>query len=348
MKKKVLIVTHTKDNQCVETVSKAVSEQGGEAVRLDVDRYPLDYKISSIFNNGKQEILLKEKNGRVHNLTTEFSGLWNRRFYNLAECLKSEVEKKYLAGCMGESHSTLIGVLSHLEHEMVTLNSYSETRKASIKEMQLRIAEECGFRIPKTCISNDFEEVKTFIESCPKGAVVKMQHGFRIYQDGEETVVFTNEVGKEDFKELEEKLNLCPMQFQEKIEKERELRITIVGKRIFAAALDSQSTDRGKIDWRKVGAETIRDWEPCDIPEEVENKLLKLHEFCNLNYGATDIILTSEGEYVYLETNPGGEFFWLDMDLDYAISKQIALVLMQKSFSVQHSSMTFSALEKLT
>lgn len=347
MKNKVLIITHTKDNNCIETVSKSIKDKGGIAVRLDVDRYPLDYCFSSLFNNGEREILLKEKNGTVHNLTTEFSGLWNRRFYNLAECLKDVVEKKYLDGCVGEAQVTLTGVLSHLEHEMITLNSYSETRKASIKEMQLRIAEECGLRIPRTCISNDFEQVEKFIKSCTDGAVVKMQHGFRTYADGEEQVMFTNTVGEDDFDELKTQLSLCPMQFQEKIEKKLELRITVIGKRLFAAALDSQATAKGKIDWRKVGAETVGDWVPYEIPDDLKNKMLDFHEFCNLNYGASDVILTPEGDYVFLETNPGGEFFWLDMEMDYEISDEIASLLLGHVSGVPHSTMVFSDLEKM-
>lgn len=328
MKNKVLIITHTKDNECIEKVTQAIEKKGGKAIRLNVDRYPLDYRISTFFSNGKWEILLKENSGAVHNLTTEFSGLWNRRIYNLGGCLDEVVEKKYLKSCIDEANATLVGVVSHLEHELFALNSYSENKRSSIKEKQLRVASECGLRIPKTCISNDADEVKRFIESCPGGVVAKMQHAFSIYEEGKENVVFTNEISKDDYAELEEQLRLCPMKFQEKIDKKLELRITIIGEKVFAAALDSQSRSDGKIDWRKVGEESVEDWEPCTIPEDLKMKLLDFQKISKLSYGATDVILTPEGEYVYLETNPGGEYFWLDRLVDYTMSDQIANLLL--------------------
>ena len=151
-----------------------------------------------------------------------------------------------------------------------------------------------------------------------------------------------NEVGVDDFEELKAQLSLCPMKFQEKIEKQLELRITIVGKKVFAAGLDSQAKTKGKIDWRKVGEESIKDWKICTIPKDLEAKLLDLHTFSNLNYGAADVILTPEGEYVFLESNPGGEFFWLDEIENYAISEQIASVLLQEADVTRHSTLFFS------
>ena len=189
--KKVLIITHTNDNPCIETVSKAISKRGGEAVRLNVDRYPLDYKLTSKFVNGKWEVLLKDENNVLHNLTTEFSGLWNRRIYNLGGCLSEFVDEKYLRSCVDESNTTLLGMLSHLERELFTLNSYMGNKSSGIKEVQLRLAEECGLKIPRTCISNDVEEVMAFIKTCPNGAIAKMQHAFSIYEEGVESVVFT-------------------------------------------------------------------------------------------------------------------------------------------------------------
>ncbi|NOQ74109.1 MAG: MvdD family ATP-grasp ribosomal peptide maturase [Crocinitomix sp.] len=336
MKNKVLIITHTQDNPCVEKVSEAIARKGGQVVRLNVDRYPIDYRITTLFNKGKWEILLADNDGAVHNLTTEFLSLWNRRIYNLGSCLEEVLEKKYLNSSIGESNATLIGMLSHLEHELFTLNSYSENKRSGIKEKQLRIADQCGLTIPRTCISNDFEQVKAFVKSCPNGVIAKMQHAFSIYEEGVESVVFTNEIGEADLEDLEAQLRLCPMKFQEKIEKKLELRITIIGKRVFAAALDSQLKKDGEIDWRKVGQESIGDWKSCSIPDDLKANLLRFHEVCNLNYGASDVILTPEGEYIFLESNPGGEFFWLDEEANYAISDEIASLLVKESIAVPH------------
>ena len=338
MKNKVLIVTYSNDNNCIETVSEAIEKNGGIPVRFDIDRYPLDYNITSKFTNGKWEIIFKEGENQ-HNLLTEFTGLWNRRFYHLGNCLADVVDEEFFSSCVGESHATIIGLISHLEREIFTFNSYSINRISSIKEDQLRMATEFGLKIPKTCITNDPTEAKAFIESCENGAIAKMQHAFSIDKDGAEAVVYTNEVSKDDFEKLEG-LKYSPMKFQEKIEKQLELRITIIGNKLFTAALNSKIVEGGKTDWRKVGLETVKDWVPYnDLPLEIEEKLIQLHDHYKLNYGAADIILTPEGEYIFLESNPGGEFFWLDRLINFEISDAIAKLLLGKSTQRKHQAL---------
>jgi glutathione synthase/RimK-type ligase-like ATP-grasp enzyme len=46
-----------------------------------------------------------------------------------------------------------------------------------------------------------------------------------------------------------------------------------------------------------------------------------------LVYGAIDLILTPDGEYVFLEVNPSGEWGMLERDLNYPISDAIAHAL---------------------
>ena len=50
----------------------------------------------------------------------------------------------------------------------------------------------------------------------------------------------------------------------------------------------------------------------------------------DLNYGAIDIIVTPDGRHVFLEINPVGEFFWLELRPGFAISDAIADVLLGK------------------
>ena len=50
---KVLIITHTLDNECIDIVSRKIREHGGEPIRFNVDEYPLKYSLSSCFENGE-------------------------------------------------------------------------------------------------------------------------------------------------------------------------------------------------------------------------------------------------------------------------------------------------------
>ena len=75
----------------------------------------------------------------------------------------------------------------------------------------------------------------------------------------------------------------------------------------------------------------IQDWQPYQLPLEVEEKILRLMNYFSLNYGAIDIILTPDGKHVFLELNPCGEFFWLERAPGLPISDAIADVLLGHS-----------------
>src|SRR5262249_21780404 len=146
---------------------------------------------------------------------------------------------------------------------------------------------------------------------------------------GKELVVFTNAVKPEDLADLSG-LNLCPATFQELLPKAFEIRATVVGQRIMSASIDSQVSTRATHDWRRDGLRMLQDWQPYQLPLEVEEKLLRLMDYFSLNYGAIDIILTPEGKHIFLELNPCGEFFWLENSPGLPISGAIADLLLSR------------------
>jgi glutathione synthase/RimK-type ligase-like ATP-grasp enzyme len=119
-------------------------------------------------------------------------------------------------------------------------------------------------------------------------------------------------VVSEDKLEELDSLVYCPMQFQKKIEKKKELRVTIVGQDVYAFEIDSQQSEDAKVDWRKDGVNLLTKWVRTELPSDIEAKLLELLDVYNVDYGAIDIIVSPQDEYYFIEINAAGEFFWLD------------------------------------
>lgn len=320
--KKVLIITHSEDNECINTVTEKLATYGATAIRFNVDDYPLHCSLSTCFENNEWKLYL-DKDGERTNLH-DIEALWYRRSHNLAKGLETVLEQEYLGSTHGEIRTTLFGMLESLN--CFQIGKYSVYRRLDSKEEQLKIAHQLGMKIPDTCITNNPAEAKRFVLAHPHGVITKMQSSFAIYREGIESVVFTNSIGPDDFENIDS-LQYCPMQFQEKIEKKVELRVTIVGDEVFTFAIDSQKLDNAKIDWRKEGVELLQDWIPYQLPAEIESQLLRLMDVYQINYGAIDIIVTPEDNYYFLEINSAGEFFWLDRLIDGQISEQLAKVL---------------------
>ena len=49
-----------------------------------------------------------------------------------------------------------------------------------------------------------------------------------------------------------------------------------------------------------------------EIPDEVEDRLLELKRRLGLVFGAIDMRLTPQGDYVFLEINPAGQFMYIE------------------------------------
>jgi glutathione synthase/RimK-type ligase-like ATP-grasp enzyme len=320
----VLIITHSGDNESVESVARAVTERGGRAVRLDTDRFPSEARLAARYGG--------DEGGRVTFATGEYEfdlsevgAVWHRRV-SVAARLPRELDAQLRAASVGESRASLLGVLAGLAAFRVDPESH--IRRAEQKPLQLRVARELGLDVPRTLVTNDPAAVRDFYEACDGRLMTKMLSSFAVYdREGRESVVFTNPVGPEDLEDLTG-LSLCPMTFQERVEKRLELRATVVGRRVFTASIDSQTSSRAAHDWRRDGVRLVDEWRPYDLPPEAELPLLKLMDYFGLNYGAADFILTPEGRHVFLELNPAGEFFWLEHGPGLRISGALADVLL--------------------
>ncbi|MDR6529225.1 MvdD family ATP-grasp ribosomal peptide maturase [Chryseobacterium rhizosphaerae] len=323
---KILIITHTADNFSIEKVTEYIGKNGCEVIRFDVDLYPLQNKLSTVFQDGEWVSILETQ--EVKYRLDDISAIWYRRAYNIGKGLRDELEAKFYGAAMGEIRNTIFGFIESVD--VYSLGKPSVYRRLDSKEEQLKVADKIGLKIPETCLTNNPEEARKFILK-HQNVVAKMQTGFAIYEDGVENVVFTNVVSEDRLEELDSLL-YCPMQFQKMIEKKKELRVTIVGRDVYAFEVDSQQFEDSKVDWRKDGVNLIDKWVRTELPGDVEEKLLELLDVYNVDYGAIDIIVSPEDEYFFIEINAAGEFFWLDnLTEENLISKSIADVLCDKA-----------------
>ena len=96
-------------------------------------------------------------------------------------------------------------------------------------------------------------------------------------------------------------VQFSPVIFQQYVEASVDLRLTVVGEEVFAAAIHSQETEY-KIGFR-IDITNAR-IEATQLPAEVKAKSRALMHTLGLVYGAIDLRLTLKGGYVFLEINP--------------------------------------------
>ena len=322
----ILIITRSDDNESVALVVEAIARAGVHTIRFDTDRYPTDVRLTACYGaSGDERLTLTNDEGEFD--LREVTAIWHRRL-SFGSRLPATLDRQLRAASLGEISAAAHGTLAGLK--VFRMDHVHHIRRAENKQLQIQIARELGLDTPRTLTTNDPLAVHDFAKICDGRMIMKMLSSFAVYDDTRELVVFTNPVKAEDLADLSG-LNLCPITFQELIPKLLELRVTVVGNRVMSASLDSKVSARAAHDWRRDGVRMIQDWQPYQLPLDVEEKILHLMDYFSLNYGAIDIILTPDGRHVFLELNPVGEFFWLEQTPGLPISRAIADLLLGHS-----------------
>jgi glutathione synthase/RimK-type ligase-like ATP-grasp enzyme len=234
------------------------------------------------------------------------------------------------------------------------VNDREAERSASRKPFQLQAALAAGLRIPKTLITNDPAQVLAFRDECEGQIAFKPLSGVSsraldyskeaadlfagqfslepaIKESSTEStipLIFTQILDDSKIPYLSN-LAASPAIFQEYVEKSSELRVTIVGSQVFAARIYSQEANITKTDFRRFslpGNPKIRH-ELCKLPDELVRRLLQLMNALNLVFGCIDMIETPEGDYVFLEVNPSGQWGWIEDYTGAPISQALAGML---------------------
>ena len=201
------------------------------------------------------------------------------------------------------------------------LNNKSDIKKASNKIHQLNVVK---MNIPKTVITNKMEVIKRIFED--KFVMKTLRAQSLGLEDGilKTTLTTVNDIDKID-------LNFMPVICQEFIDKICDIRVTIVGNKIFAAKIFSHS-EKSKIDFRTDYSSLT--YEKCKLSKDIEDELLRLNKYYNLNYSAIDLIQDKNGKIYFLEINPNGQYLWIENSLGLPISQSIASFLKKNNFEV--------------
>jgi len=204
---------------------------------------------------------------------------------------------------------------------------------ADNKPYQMECARSIGLTVPETLVTNDAGAFLSFYEKCKRDVIIKQLSEICLIDDSElqnqkygvdagETAYgfYTNKVLPEHLDKIEEILT-TPCLFQEQIVKKADIRVTVVGDKVFSALIDSQGEEESKIDFR------LKPDLPIDhfaLPGPISRKLLKLIHGWHLSFAACDFILTPDDELVFIEANVEGNWLWIEHELDLPISRTIA------------------------
>jgi hypothetical protein len=310
------------------SIAGALRERGAEPVVLDSSVFPTGAPVTLAYGRDGFRGRWSREPGELHDITA----VWQSLVVGLELPAMAPGVRET---CAAASELTVVGLLDSLQ--VFQLDPFASKARADNKPHQLGIAQRLGLEIPETLVTNDPEAVRAFARRAGP-VITKMlvqPAATGPAADGEASVVFTTAMTEADLAELEG-LELCPMIFQQQIANQLDVRVTLAGHRVFAAALDRSALDRsalggGELDWRRQSyAEDVApSWAPYDLPRPVADRLIALADHFGLDYGAADLIVTPDGRHVFLELNASGAFAFLGAGHAGPIAAAIAELLVE-------------------
>lgn len=198
--------------------------------------------------------------------------------------------------------------------------------KETNKLINITLAGRVGIRVPITCVTNNKKTLEAFVETYGKVITKDLRAPANIYLNNgslSSTGVFAITI--EDVATMAD--YFAPTLAQAYTPKQFEIRTFIFQESLFSMAIFSQNDEQTRLDFRNYNVQRPNRCVPFQLPETMEEKLLKFMAAAGLDTGSVDLIYTPEGEYVFLEVNPMGQFHWLSENCNYYLEEFIATQL---------------------
>lgn len=310
-RKKTVVVMTCQDDPHVDFVLRQFATQGQRALFINPRRTIGVGEFTFNLTGSGCSGVLKSDTDSVP--LEEIRSVWWRRPKASEQVYPAAITETELKYAKGEIKFALNGLWQALDCYWMSRPDLLQA--ASMKVDQLTKAAQFGLTVPKTLVTTNIGELRRFYEEC-RGAVIFKSLSTpllgRTMEDSVSKLIFlkTTRLTAEMVEAHAETLFAAPCLFQEYVEKDVELRVTIIGEEIFAAEIDSQSNPLTAVDWRDYSVPMRMT--KGSLPPDVAAKCLRFVKHYGLNFSAIDMIRRPDGEHVFIENNPNGQWLFVE------------------------------------
>jgi len=252
----------------------------------------------------------------------------------------TEHDRREAHAIIADDTYDIISALNYaLSLKDTSIGNYEDNRLNKI-EILIK-ASAAGLKIPDTLVTDSVHELNDFCNLYDKIITKPVTNSIRYtlpVSDSQYEVSLINKAGLIDKPAVYNKslrddglTGYTPSLYQEYIEKRYELRILYILGQFFSMAIFSQQNEKTKIDYRNYDTAHPNRCVPYQLPGCIRQKLHALMQESGLKFASIDMIYSIQGEYVFLEVNPIGQYQWLEGNCNYPVSKLIAGILINKT-----------------
>jgi len=310
----VLVVASELD-RTVDRVVIALEQRNVPVFRTDCSWFPQRLTLDAELRDGHWQGSLATADRQVE--LSEVRSVWYRNpspFVFPAGMSQAEVQH---AEC--EARIGLGGVLKSLPVLQV---NHPHRVAAATKPWQLTMAAGAGLSVPITRITNTARAVGEFV-GVAGGEVVCKLFANRVVEQECSKVGHTHLLTAADLADLRG-FDTTAHQLQRFVDKRYDLRVVMVGERLFPVAIHPTSA-AARVDFRS-DYRALRH-AVVDLPPTVQSGIRALMAELGLVFGCLDFVVDQSGGHHYLEVNPTGQFGWLEALVGVPITEALAELL---------------------
>lgn len=247
----ILIVTNRQD-YTADFLILELQRRKAEYARLNTEDFPSRVQIAWEMSSDRIDGCFRFPKKRIN--FTEISSVWYRRpVAPVPDFRITDTEDRSYV--KDESIAALDGLWSALD--CLWVSQPNNIRVAEVKLSQLKIARQLGFNVPRTIVTNNPSSARGFIRSLEGGAVYKpLRHG-KLIRGENASLIYTSPVDARAANRLSQ-VRFAPTLLQQQISKQVDIRVTVIGSKVFAVEIHSQAHPEAIYDWRRGNLEDIK------------------------------------------------------------------------------------------
>lgn len=296
---------------------------GADFQRINLDNIESFKDIEINISNASTDLKLCESEGQIQISNKGVS--WFRRGNIAAE---REPMNSSIEGVAEYRYLELDRIIDFVFKKFKNDYWLNHPEKAIINKLEtLNIARK-HFVIPETLIANSKEAIFNFLKQHEAIIVKPISEGKEIKFEEEVYWQYTETI-EEDF--LHQMSNtVFPSLVQKAIDKEFEIRSFYLDGEVYSMAIFSQKDKHTQKDFRHYNQKSPNRMVPYKLNQEEHIAIKNFMIEMDLNCGIIDLIKSKNGEIVFLEVNPVGQFGMISSNCNYNLEKKVAEFLMNK------------------
>lgn len=322
--KTVLVFTRRFDPHA-DVVIDAVERAGGSILRINSENL-MGYRMS--WNDDSAGIILSDNFGRVADIATVSACYLRRPLPPL--CHPDSGTDAAEAFSAAEAAAMLRTLYAHPDVRWVSPPQAVDA--AESKLVQLAVAKRVGLAVPPTLITNDPQDAVRFAAEVSGDLVIKPLRTASLDVGADRLEISARRWTPTQIRGAADAVRLAPTLLQQYVPKVAEVRVTVIGDKAFPVRLRPTADDI-EIDWSRID-NSVMSYQPIALPDDLLRRIHRFVGWYGLKFSALDFLITEAGELLFLENNPTGAWYWLELATGLPLADTMAQLLLARNRGV--------------